>query len=202
MYVSKLRYTALIAAVLVIALFTPSQAQQFCQTGCNPTTNPFVVQDIAIPVGPDCIMTVRIRKRICAGVHELEVVSATTTGQCAGINATNSLSVALRILVGNNYMNFPPQGAGPAGTWTWRIAKPACWTSPTPTQLIPCNSPCCVSVLTVTRREGCDTWAISNESFSSVRPTCELTHQSGSGGDGPPNPELCTYSCDPQLPKK
>lgn len=198
----KLRYTALIAAVYALMTFTPSQAQLNCISECDQVTNPFVIQDIPVPVGPDCIMTVRIRKRVCAGVHELEVVSAVMTGQCTGIIATNSLSVALRIIVGNNYMNFPPQGAGPAGTWTWRIAKPACWTRPTITQMIPCESPCCISLLTVTRREGCDTWAIANESFNSVHPPCELAPQSGSSGDGPPDPLLCTYSCEPQLPKK
>lgn len=198
-------FALLLTTVVFIGFGTgPLAAQEPCATECDISTAPYTMRVVPVVIGPGCTMILTVRQRVCSGIHEVDVVSASYSPGCdTTIDPRTALETALRSFVTNNGMEFPTGPAGsqnPAGSWVWRVSRPACWTvNPATRQLTSCSPFCCISYLQVTRNENCPDWKISGETQRNAVRACPRVEPSfGTGESGPPQP--CASSCEAIAP--
>jgi hypothetical protein len=196
---------SLVIVFIVIAMGNlNASAQEPCATECDTATAPYVHRTVPVQAGPGCTILLTIRQRVCAGVYEVDVLSAVYGPGCdPTIDPRTALETALRSFVTGNGMEFPTGPAGsqnPPGSWVWRVTRPACWMVVTATkQLVPCTPYCCISYLQVTRNENCPDWKISGETQRNATRACPRVDGTSGGGDGG-TVQPCASSCDALAP--
>lgn len=198
-YQAGTKWTLCFALMLcLLASMAPSlQAQQPCRLECDTITVPFQVHEYITSVSSDCRVKITAAVRGCGGMWEIEIRSITYLDACQGADPVRSRHRATSELVRHNILGLPTHNA------TWRVAAPACWQMVPTKTLVPCRAECCVSTLRVEQRADCDSWSITAESRSVVRPTCPV--RAGHAGelidDDNPSGE-CLFSCEPILYSK
>lgn len=137
-----------------------------------------------------CTVTIEYRWRICAGRYQIQVASGYTIGDCA--EGTDPMNTAIGIMVRTNAMGFPVPitGVGPAST-SWTVYRPTCWRRDVHGAYERCNAGCCISDLEITRKEGCDSWAIQGSTTREIGTQCSPSLH----GDYHQYSE-CVHSCD------
>ncbi len=192
--------------VLTLCVFGSSalMAQEPCATECDTATAPYVQRTVPVQAGAGCTILLTIRQRICAGIHEVDILSATYGPGCeTGMDPRAALEAAVRAFVVGNGMEFrtgPGGSQNPPGSWVWRVSRPACWMVVTATkQLVPCTPYCCISYLQVTRNENCPDWKISGETQRNATRACPRVDGTSGGGDGG-TVQPCASSCDALAP--
>ncbi|MDZ4746724.1 MAG: hypothetical protein SGJ05_12085 [bacterium] len=138
-----------------------------------------------------CTVTLSCQKRVCAGTYELNVLSASYAGACSLWTAGGRIQQALNMIVHQNLMNFQPGAPSAAGTYHWRISRPACWQS-NEGVLSACSDECCVNNLDVVKKTGCADFQVATETVLSPPRACPPSYYDNEDVLNFPN---CTPAC-------
>lgn len=200
-YSNYILRSALAFVISFLILSGGLTAQEPCLLECDPVTNPYQVIQYTVEVEPGCNVTLICRVRQCSGMNELIVDGVVLNGSCATTVPSSAAQMALQLMVTQNFMNFPPGPNDTEGTWTWRVARKACWkrlNAQPAAPLVPCSDNCCVNHITVRKRSGCDHWEFVSE--TGTTPWRQCADQVGQWQGGEIAPEVCTHACGYLVP--
>lgn len=179
-----------------VHLSTEVVAQEPCTTECDTSLSPYTLSTLTVNVSAECQIVLQIRTRVCAGIYELQVLGATAVGACAARDIQADVVAALKTVVTNNLMNFPPGNVD--GIYTWRITRPSCWAVGN-AQPYPCSMECCISYLQVEKRADCNTWSITSETLRSLPRICPPRLEK-SGEETQSEVQTCAFMCERLAP--
>ncbi|MEY3386424.1 MAG: hypothetical protein RIR53_1235 [Bacteroidota bacterium] len=180
-----------LCAIILCCLILPIHAQQPCEEDCDPLTNPYTERTVTTTVSASCNVKLFVGVRACKGVWEVKVLRIEALG-CNDIDINEVIRRTVSMTIVENLLLLPY----PA---TWRVATPSCWNRSPKGDILPCDAPCCVSYLSVSRREDCNSFGFDGQRTHSVKPNCKVSPESP-GGIGSEVPHSCWFSCYPVVP--
>ncbi len=180
----------------LVLLSTTAISQEPCATDCDTATAPYTLSSLTVNISASCQIVLHVRTRVCAGIYELDILSANAVGTCLARDIQAEIMAAIKSVVTNNLMNFPPGNVN--GTHTWRISRPSCWLV-SEAQPSPCSIECCVSYLQVEKRAECNTWSITSETLRSLPRVCPPRLEKH-GEEAQSSEQTCAFMCDRLAP--
>jgi len=179
---------------LLLGSLQVMHAHEPCQSECPENQAPWSPPTIyVIQVAQDCSVELTVRTRLCFATWDLDVMSVNIIGACVDFPLRAAIEQALRTMVTNNVMNFPPGNTQDNGVWYWRISRPACWRKYNGF-IQSCEPECCITYLRAERQQGCSTWAFTDETIRRPFQACPIPKKQPNSGEIPLN-VTCATDC-------